>query len=99
LEQVSAHFRVLSALPPRLAVIQAAEPTVAELRRKPDVRFVVTDRVDEQILDDLTADERVFAMGWELRRTAPRKTRLGEGLAWDAPGFLPPDPPPGMTEH
>lgn len=99
LDHLSAHFRVLSTLPPRLAVVEAGEPTLADLRGKPDVRFVATDRVGEEILDDLTADERAFAMGWELRRTAPPKARLGEGLPWDAPGFLPPDPPPGMTEH
>lgn len=99
LDQLSADFRVVSALPPRLVVVKAAESTLVELRRNPVVRFVATDTVGEEILDGLTADERVFATAWELRRRASPKTRLGEGLPWDAPGFLPPDPPPGVTEH
>lgn len=40
----------------------------------------------------LSLGESLFAKGWLLARKP--KTRTGEGLPWDSPGFLPPDPKP-----
>ena len=39
---------------------------------------------------ELTAQEQLFADAWSQRTGEARR---GEGLAWDAPGFAPPDPP------
>jgi hypothetical protein len=38
---------------------------------------------------DLSSSEALFVNGWLLGRKA--KTRKGENLAWDTPGFQPPD--------
>lgn len=40
---------------------------------------------------DLTPEERLFISAWEARRQP--KIRPGDGLPWDAPGFVPPDAP------
>jgi hypothetical protein len=78
-------------LPPRLAVVEVDDDAVAELRRAPGVLGVGDPELPEDVRAGLTDPERLFADGWALGR-AP-KTRPGEGLAWDAPGFLPPDRP------
>ena len=53
---------------------------------------------DRQVLQELDDGARLFVEAW---LTPPRdaKDRPGDGLPWDAPGFLPPDPPPGRTER
>ena len=40
---------------------------------------------------DLSFAERVFISAWEARQHP--KSRPGEGLSWDAPGFVAPDAP------
>jgi hypothetical protein len=41
----------------------------------------------------LGESERLFAQAWQLRQQSGGKQRRGEGLGWDAEGFLPPDKP------
>ncbi|RJF93497.1 hypothetical protein [Sphingomonas cavernae] len=43
---------------------------------------------------ELTDGERLFIEGWRARASKDPKTRKGEGLPWDAPGYQPPDLPP-----
>jgi hypothetical protein len=44
----------------------------------------------------LSPQEKLFVHAWRLRGTPDfvTKHRPGDGLPWDAPGFLPPDAPP-----
>jgi hypothetical protein len=51
----------------------------------------VSDDPPPRLPPDLTQSERLFVAAWEARRQP--KSRVGEGLSWDAPGFLPPDSP------
>jgi hypothetical protein len=44
------------------------------------------------IIGALTDTEALFVNAYAQR--SRQKERLGEGLDWDAEGFLPPDPPP-----
>ncbi|MEO5373454.1 MAG: hypothetical protein H7840_04155 [Alphaproteobacteria bacterium] len=38
----------------------------------------------------LTTTEALFVTAWIRRRTAPAKSRSGDGADWDAPGFAAP---------
>ncbi len=35
---------------------------------------------------------------WNARFEPPESKNLGRGLSWDAPGHLPPDPPPDVRD-
>jgi hypothetical protein len=84
-------YQVTSVLPPRLVVLSAGADIEA-LSRRPGVEAVLAQPSDEAPAS-LSEPERLFVSAWRARQHAEAKTRVGEGLAWDAPGFLPPDPP------
>ena len=80
-EPAGAGIRVLSAYPPRLYVVECEALPGG---------FAAVGR-DDEIPSDLSEGERLFAAGWQQSKRP--KTRRGEGLSWDAPGFEPPDDP------
>jgi hypothetical protein len=90
LAQLRGVANVTQVLVPRLALVRADPEIVERVARIEGVADVYEDAVSE-LPADLTPSERVFVSAWEARRQP--KTRAGEGLPWDAPGFLPPDPP------
>ena len=53
----------------------------------------VYDRAPAQLPADFSRAERLFISAWEARQVP--KARPGEGLSWDAPGFVAPDAPRG----
>ena len=65
--------------------------SLASLQAEPAVRWAGT-QPSQKVLDELEPTEQMFIDGWLLRR-AGKSDRPGEGLDWDAPGRLPPDPP------
>lgn len=93
-DRTLAHLRAIGTvtqlLPPRLALVRAAPDTIARVARIEGVLSVSDDTLAE-LPQDFTPSERLFVSAWEARRHP--KTRPGEGLSWDAPDFLPPDPP------
>ena len=89
--QLENQYAVKSWLPPRIAVL-ANGGNVEQLRGLPEVEAVVADPADT-IPESLAESERIFVGAWQTRQHGGGKSRRGEGLAWDAPGFLPPDPP------
>jgi hypothetical protein len=74
--------------PPRLAVVEADDAAGAALRSVPEVMGVGEPDLPDDVRAELTDTERLFADAWVLGRQP--KTRPGDGLAWDAPGFEPP---------
>jgi hypothetical protein len=74
----------------RLVLVQADPEAVARAVRIGGVLHVHEEALPEPP-PDLTPSERMFVSAWKARQQP--KTRPGEGLSWDAPGFLPPDPP------
>jgi hypothetical protein len=84
-------FQVQSLVPPRIAVLVDGG-NVERLTGLPEVEAVMTGPADA-IPGSLTDSERLFVSAWQTRQQVAAKNRPGEGLAWDAPGFLPPDPP------
>jgi hypothetical protein len=90
LAQLRAVAVVTQVLPPRLALVRADPETMGRAAQIAGVRDVYDDTPPE-LPPDLTPAERLFVSAWEARRQP--KTRPGEGLPWDAPGFQPPDSP------
>jgi hypothetical protein len=90
MQAVRTHGAVTQILAPALVLVSPAN--AAWFSGLPGVRFVLEDEVPEAVRNDLDASERILVDAWEARRRPKR--RRGEGAAWDAPGFLPPDVPP-----
>jgi hypothetical protein len=83
--------QVIQVLPPRLAFVLVDAKNMARLARIQGV-LKAYDDVPAKFPSDLTASERLFVSAWKARRQP--KTRPGEGLPWDAPGYIPPDHSP-----
>jgi hypothetical protein len=92
LDHLAVPVTVVQSLPPRLAVVQSVDDAGPALRAAPGVRAVGAPALPETVRSTLTDEELLFADAFVIAG-AP-KTRLGDGAAWDAPGFTPPDPPP-----
>ena len=80
---------VTQVLAPRLILVRADRDTMARAKRIRGVLEVYND-APLKFPSNLTSSERLFVSAWKARRRP--KTRRGEGLPWDAPGYLPPDP-------
>jgi hypothetical protein len=87
-------YRVTQKVSPRVLIIQPAGGTSKEeLQSLKDVETVLEpgERPAGDIRRTLTDTEALFADAFAQRSRT--KERLGDGLAWDAEGFIPPDPP------
>jgi hypothetical protein len=92
LAEIQSRYQITGMAPPRLAIVVADESQIGELRRLAGVESVLTDSTTP-LPNSLDASERLFAQAWQLRQQSGGKHRRGEGLRWDAEGFLPPDKP------
>jgi hypothetical protein len=81
---------VTQVLRPRLLLIRADAKAEERIARIAGV-VGVYNAAPSQTPSDLSPEERVFIAAWEAR--SQPKSRPGEGLPWDAPGFVPPDVP------
>jgi hypothetical protein len=89
-------LRVVHTASPRLVVGERAAPASdAAVRGIEGVVAVSDGELPQSLLDRLGPEEQLFATAWASRMAADPKERRGEGLAWDARGFAPPDPPHG----
>ena len=92
LARLRAVATVTQVFPPRLALVQAGPDARTRVAGIQGVLHVLDDPARE-LPADLTPAERIFAAAWQARQQP--KTRTGEGLPWDAPGFEPPGRPDG----
>lgn len=78
-------------LPPRLFVVEP-ERSSASLLDIPGV-IVVAGPTDEVSIPGANTNEALFVEAWvrRVRQSAP-DARPHDGLAWDSPGMVPPDP-------
>lgn len=87
---------VLAQVPPLVTILRASiedVPVIATRARLTIGRrsIGVTEQVgDERVLDELDDGARLYVSAW-LESPALKASRPGDGLAWDAPGFEPPD--------
>jgi hypothetical protein len=85
--------------PPRCIIGALRRADLDSLRGVPGVRVIV-DQVPESELLTLPEPLRLAAAAWNerLRSRAEGGRARGRGESWDAPGFLPPDPPAAVRE-
>ena len=75
---------------PRLVVGEPAASDAA-VRGIEGVVAVSAGELPQSLLDRLAPEEQLFATAWASRMAETPKQRRGEGMAWDARGFVPPD--------
>jgi hypothetical protein len=93
-KQLSAGYRVSQVASPRVVVVEGSPGALAGLRSIPGVTVVTGSDTPPGLTEGLDEGEALFVAAWLSRsKEGPPKQRPGEGLPWDAPGFLPPDPP------
>ena len=80
-------------LHPRILVLEADEAALTALRADANVAGVYDQAVPPDVLAGLGPEERLFVEGWIQQQAGKDKSRRGDGLSWDAPGFQPPGPP------
>lgn len=89
LTRLQRHVRIEHVLRPRVVLARAPGGVELQaLQRIPGVAVVTARPLSEGVWPELTPTEQLFVQAW-LQRQEP-KTRPGEGLPWDAPGFKPP---------
>ena len=89
-EAVLSAGRVKQSISNRVFEAEVSDDALAKLQSMAGVAKVVTGR--EAGLPPLDDAESLFVQAWISRR-GQVKERFGEGLDWDAPGMIPPDPP------
>ena len=94
LNQLRNSYRVTQSASPRVVVIEAGPGEAGRLRAIPGVKVVTAGELPSEGMEGLDDGEALFVEAWVSRiNELPLKQRPGEGLPWDAPGFIPPDPP------
>ena len=86
-------YRIVAMLRPRIVVLEVDEQALSALRQVPGVLGVYEQSVPPGVLAGLRPEERLFVEGWMQQQASKDKSRSGDGLSWDAPGFQPPGPP------
>lgn len=88
-------WRVTQKVSPRVVIVEVMDGSATDALRSAQPAVAVLEAgetIPDDVRETLTPNEAMFAEAF-ARRAQP-KTRRGEGLDWDAEGFLPPDPPP-----
>ena len=89
--RVELRYRLLHSVSARVLVIQRPASNLPPVSSLAGVFFATDEDVPEPILRTLSATEKQWVSAWLLRKRG--KQRVGDGLSWDAPGFLPPGSP------
>lgn len=98
-KQLSSGYSVRQVASPRVVVVDGSVGVLAGLRSIPGVTVVTRGDAPSGLTEGLDEGEALFVAAWLSRsEEGPPKQRPGEGLPWDAPGFLPPDPPASEPE-
>lgn len=89
-----ARYRVTQQLSPRVVIVEAGDLSKDVLRSETGVLAVLEagDAVAADVRRTLTAAEAIAVDAYTER--SRQKRRPGDGLSWEAEGFVPPDPPP-----
>jgi hypothetical protein len=93
--------RVVAGFLPHALIVQVTEEVVEDLRHTLGAATVYTEAVPATAVEAAAEPLRSVLAAWNQRRSLPgaRPEPPSRGLAWDAPGFLPPDPPPEIRER
>jgi hypothetical protein len=82
---------VKQAISDRVFVAEVADQGLDDFRARAGVARVVTGGEPIETLPEMTDAERLFVRAW-LSSRGEVKSRRGEGLDWDTPPMVPPDP-------
>ena len=82
---------VKQAISDRVFVADVAGTGLDGLRATPGIARVVTGGEPVDSLPAMTDTEHLFVSAW-LSSRGEKKSRRGDGLDWDTPGMVPPDP-------
>jgi hypothetical protein len=92
-DSIATRAKVTQIASPRVFVVSSDHSSLNAIAQLAGVANVLTE--PDAPLPDISwldQNERLFIKGWLMARQ-PKTRGKGEGLSWDAPGFLPPDPP------
>jgi hypothetical protein len=89
---IARETEILQSISQRVFVVRGTPEVLGRLSNMENVAASSASALAPAEMRGLSAAERQWAEAWNLRR-AKKKSRPGEGLAWDAPGFSPPDRP------
>ena len=92
--------RIVAGFLPHALMVQVTEEAVDDLRQSLGAATIYTEAVPATAVEAAAEPLRSVLTAWNQRRSlsGDRPEPRGRGLAWDAPGFLPPDPPPEIRE-
>jgi hypothetical protein len=92
--------RIVAGFLPHALIVQVTEEAVDSLRHTLGATTVYTEAVPATVVEDAAEPLRSVLAAWNQRRSQSgvRPEPRGRDLPWDAPGFLPPDPPPEIRE-
>ena len=93
--------RILFSIKPQAAVAALDTAAIETLRERPGVFLVETEAIAGDEAEAFPVELRPVVALWNehVAQRARQAARAGEGLSWDAPGHLPPDPPPEIQER
>lgn len=90
--------RILEAAPPNAAVVEMDPARAQALVYTAGLRGAYSHLISDAHLERMPADARPAALAWNARQRGRALDGDKAGLAWDAPGHLPPDLPPDIWQ-
>ena len=92
--------RIVAGFLPHALIVRVTEEAVDDLRQSLGAATVYTEAVPATVVEDAAEPLRSVLAAWNQQRSQSgvRPEPRGRDLPWDAPGFLPPDPPPEIRE-
>lgn len=94
----AAPWPIVAQVPPHVVVLRAPTEDLPAIARRARLAMArasdgsIHILGDEAVVNELDDAARLFIRAWR-ERPAEKSDRPGEGLAWDHPGFQPPDQP------
>jgi len=96
-----ARGRILHVYPPYLIIALIPTAFISRLKIDPAIHSVDTEKISVERLEAASEIFRLAYAAWNeylKRKSTKASIDKGTSLSWDAPGRLPPDPPPHMRE-
>jgi hypothetical protein len=94
--------RVLHTYPPSAIVAAIPPGKIGEILSNPEIESVDTDEISDERLNNTNHEIRLAVLAWNehirAKHRTPSQNNSSEGLLWDDPNRLPPDPPPHIQQ-
>jgi hypothetical protein len=94
--------KIKHAFPPEVIIASLPSENIEKLRKTDFVGYLTTDIIDElpspYTADDFPDIKTIWNKQVRISREPEARGPADEDLSWDAPGHLPPDPPPHIRK-